>query len=141
MTPIKSPKQKGSTFERDAAEALTKKVDGSNWKRIPTSGAIGTAMNEPLLTGDISGNIASTGKRFKVEAKVGYGGAKQFALKKEWLDKVIEEASVVHMTPFLIGKFSGARSGVQIFVVLDIDTFAKLLNENSRLHAELHNAG
>lgn len=130
---IKSPKQKGSGFERDAAKLLAEVIKESTWRRIPSSGAIGTIMVETLLTGDLSGKVEFFPKTFKGEAKCGYNssakaGVKQFTLKKEWLDKIIEEAGNNYSVPFLIGKFSGARSGVKEFIVLDIDTFATLIN-------------
>lgn len=126
---IKSAKQKGSGFERDAVEILTKKIPGSKWRKLPTSGAMGTTLNEPLLTGDISGSVDGIRRKFKVECKVGYGGAKQLTLKKEWLDKIASEAKEILAIPMVMGKFSGARSGTQVFVVLDVDTFAFLINE------------
>lgn len=126
-------KIKGSDFERLAVELLNAKVDKSEWRRIPGSGAIGTFLKEPLLTADIKGTVESLAKKFRMEAKVGYGGKTQFALKKEWLDKIREEADSNYAIPALIGKFSGAREGVKVFVVLDIDVFAELLNKITEL--------
>lgn len=126
-------KVKGTTFERFAVELLNELVKDSEWKRIPGSGALGTALGEPLLTADIVGKVDKIPKRFKVEAKVGYGGAKQFILKKEWLDKVSEEAKGTFSTPVLIGKFSGAREGVKVFTVMDVEVFAALLNHITML--------
>src|SRR5690349_17137703 len=85
-------KVKGTTFERLVVEILNLLVRDSEWKRIPGSGALGTILGEPLLTSDIVGKVKRIPKKFKVEAKVGYGGAKMFTLKKEWLDKVRMEA-------------------------------------------------
>lgn len=135
-------KAKGSAFERLAVELLNVLVKNSIWKRIPGSGAIGTVLGEPLLTSDIIGIVSAIPKRFKVEAKVGYGGATQFTLKKEWLDKIIEEAKGSFSIPFLIGKFSGARekSGVQVFVVMDVETFASVLNHITNLQENLDKA-
>lgn len=130
-------KIKGSTFERDAVDLLNAKIKYSEWKRIPGSGAMGTFLKEPLLTADIKGNMQALSKTFRMEAKVGYGGAKQFALKKEWLDKVKEEADQNFGIPALIGKFSGAREGIKVFVVLDVDTFALLMNKITELDLAL----
>lgn len=132
-------KAKGSAFERLAVELLNTLVKNSNWKRIPGSGSIGTVLGEPLLTSDIVGKVEAIPKKFKVEAKVGYGGATQFTLKKDWLDKIIEEAKGTFSIPFLIGKFSGARekSGVQVFVVMDIETFSSVLNHITNLQENL----
>lgn len=134
-------KVKGSTFERLAVEILNELIKDSEWKRIPGSGAIGTQLGEPLLTADIVGKVKGIPKRFKAEAKVGYGGEKQFVLKKEWLDKVRQEADATFSTPFLIGKFSGARQGVKVFTVMDVEIFAALINHISKLQEELHNLG
>lgn len=130
-------KKKGSDFERLAVAILNQHVKGSLWKKIPGSGAIGTTMGEPILQGDISGSVDSFRKQFKGEAKVGYGGATQLTLKKEWLDKIREEALRTNSIPFMIGKFSGARGGVQVFVALDVDTFCELLNTVTELREEL----
>lgn len=124
---VTKSKRKGSTWERDAVKLLSNAIPNSSWRRVPTSGAIGTLLNESLLCGDIVGKIEGYPKTFRGEAKVGYGGEKQFALKKEWLDKIHQEAYQTFSIPFLIGKFSGARSGIQHFVVLDFETFADLL--------------
>jgi hypothetical protein len=112
------------------------------WKKIPGSGAIGTILDEPLLTADIVGKVDSIPKKFKVEAKVGYNSSKdaevkQFTLKKEWLDKVKREATGSFSFPFLIGKFSGAREGVKVFVVMDVEEFASIINHITKLQEEL----
>jgi len=135
-------KVKGTKFENDAVDILNSLINNSVFKRIPGSGALGTTLGEPLLTGDITGKVEGIDNRFKGECKVGYNSStdkevKQFTLKKEWLDKVIEEAKQALAIPFLIGKFSGARSGVKVFVVLDVETFSKLINEITRLQREL----
>jgi len=121
-------KRKGADWERQATALLNKFIDKSVWRRIPGSGAIGTTISEPILTGDISGTVNSFVKKFKVEAKTGYGGAKQFVLKKEWLDKIRQEADNYYSIPLLFGKFSGAQTGVKVFVVMDLNTFADLIN-------------
>jgi len=134
-------KVKGTTFERLAVDILNALVKKSIWKRIPGSGAIGTSLGEPLLTADIVGKVESIPKKFKVESKVGYGGATQFAIKKEWLDKVRIEADASFSIPFLIGKFSGAREGVKVFVVTDVEVFASILNHITNLQEELDKYG
>jgi len=135
---IKSPKQKGAKWERDAVAILQDAIHNSAWKKIPGSGAIGTIVKESLLTGDISGGVDYFPKKFKGEAKIGYGGKTQLTLKKEWLDKIVEEAYNNYSVPFLIARFSGSRSGVQEFVVLDIDTFAMLINIYTDLQRKLN---
>lgn len=130
-------KRKGSDFERLAVEVFESLIKDSEWKRIPGSGALGTTLNEPLLTSDIIGKVKSIPRKFKVEAKVGYGGATQLALKKEWLDKIKMEADASYSIPLVVGKFSGARDGVKIFVAMDVETFASVINHITKLQEEL----
>lgn len=106
-------KVKGSSFERLLAEILNKLVRKSSWRRIAGSGALGTIMREPLLSSDVRGKVESISQQFNVECKVGYNSSvgkevKQFTLKKEWLDKVAEEAKGSYSIPMLAGKFWGA---------------------------------
>lgn len=132
-------KVKGSGFERDLVEILNQSVVDSTWKRIPGSGAIGTFLGEPILTSDVVGIVDALPKKFKVECKVGYGGATQFALKKEWLDKVKMEADATYSTPILAGKFSGARGdGTKVFIVMDVQVFANLINHITELQGQLN---
>lgn len=135
-------KRKGSDFERLAVEILNSLIMDSDWKRIPGSGALGTILGEPILTSDIVGKVKSIPKRFKVEAKVGYNTSKdrevkQFTLKKEWLDKIRMEALQSFSLPFLIGKFSGAREGTKVFVVMDVEDFSSIINHITKLQNEL----
>lgn len=132
-----SQKRKGSQWERDAAEILNRLIKKSIWKRVAGSGAFGTIMIEPALSSDVKGKVESIPQEFKVECKVGYGGATQFALKKEWLDKIKEEAARSYGIPFLMGKFSGAREGIKTFVVLDVEVFANLINRITELKNEV----
>lgn len=133
-------KIKGSNFERMAVEILNTLIKNSKWNRVPGSGAIGTSLNEPALTSDIVGKVDSIPRKFKVECKVGYGGATQFTLKKEWIDKIKQEAIASHSFPFLMGKFLGAREGTKVFVVMDVDEFASIINHITRLQEELNEA-
>jgi len=122
---IKNAKQKGTSWERDATKLLTELIRGSHWKRIAGSGAIGTILNEPLLTGDIAGKLEGVGKSIRAEAKVGYGGSTQMSVKREWLEKIREEAEGSFSIPLLLGKFSGARGGSKHFVIMDFEAFAE----------------
>ena len=135
-------KIKGIAFENLAAELLNKLVKKSNWKRVIGSGAFGTIMHEPGLISDVKGKVDSIPQEFKVECKVGYNnskleGVKQFTLKKEWLDKVRQEANQSYAIPMFMGKFLGAREGVKVFVVLDVKVFADLINRITELHDDL----
>ena len=128
---MSNPKKiKGTAWENLLADLLNEKIDGAKAKRIPGSGAIGTIVKEPFLQGDVRANFEGFGRPFKFEAKVGYGGSKQLTVKKEWLDKIIEEASNDYSIPALACKFSGARKkdGVQYFIILDFDTFCDIMN-------------
>lgn len=135
-------KRKGSDFERLAVEILNTLIKDAEFKKVPGSGALGTTLLEPLLTADIVGTVNSIPKKFKIECKVGYNSSKdkevkQFTLKKEWLDKVIREANASFSIPLLMGKFSGAREGVKVFVTMDVETFAQIINHITRLQADL----
>ena len=130
-------KRKGSDWERQAVEILNAYIKRAVFKRIPGSGAIGTILNEPMLTSDIKGKVESFDKEFKIECKVGYGSATQFTMKKLWLDKVREESDNSYGIPLLMGKFSGAREGVKSFVVMDMDTFISIINRVTELYEEV----
>lgn len=130
-------KVKGSTFERDLTDLLNKHINHSLWKRIPMSGAIGTFLNEPDLQGDVKGTVDAFNKQFRIEAKVGYGGATQLTLKKEWLDKIIADSKNSNSIPLMVGKFSGARDGIKVFVAMDLGTFCEIINRASELYEEV----
>lgn len=136
-------KIKGSNFEREIAEVLSGKIKGGKFRRIPSSGSIGTIMGESNLTGDISGEIKFFPKKLKGECKVGYsnnkaGEAKSISLKKEWIDKIREEAKLNYSFPFFAGKFENVREGTKYFIVLDVEEFAYILNLISDLQEELN---
>jgi hypothetical protein len=126
-------KIRGSNWESQVVDELEELVDGAEFKRVPGSGALGTILGEPLLTADVKGNIKGFPKSFKIECKTGYGGATQLAVKKEWLDKIQKEADQSYSIPLLFCKFAGARTGVKHFVVMDIETFADIMNEYTKL--------
>ncbi len=130
-------KNKGNDWERQATEILNANIRRSLFKRIPGSGAIGTFLGEPMLTSDIKGKVDSFEREFKIEAKVGYGSATQFTMKKLWLDKVKEEADATYGIPILVGKFSGSRDGIRSFVVMDINVFCDLINKVTSLYEEV----
>ena len=99
-------------------------------------------MGESNLTGDLSGEVTSFPKKLKGECKVRYsnsktGEAKSLSLKKEWIDKIREEASLNYSFPFFAGKFENVRSGTKYFIALDVEEFAYLLNLIYDLQHEL----
>lgn len=135
-------KDKGSHFEGQVAKILGEKIKYSKFKRVPGSGAMGTAMGESLLCGDVVGEVEHFPKKFRLEVKTGYNTSKnkevkQFTLKKEWLDKIAEEAENTYSIPAVVGHFDGARSGVKNFVVLDVEWFVELINWQTELQREL----
>jgi hypothetical protein len=135
-------KVKGNNYEREAARVLTEGLKHGEFKRIPGSGALGTNLEMPSLTSDLSGEILGIDKLFRVEAKVGYGNTKNkevksITLKKEWLDKVKEEASHLYALPMLICKFDNVHSGVKSFVAFDLDSFIEMMNSVSDMKKEL----
>lgn len=139
MSPNKS-KRKGSDWERLLVQLLTDNIGESKVKRIAGSGALGTSLDEPLLQADVVAEFVGFPRKFRFEAKTGYGGSKQLAVKKEWIDKIIQEAKNSNSIPVLACKFSGARKadGVQYFVVLDISTFFDIINYVDDLKKELN---
>ena len=130
-------KRKGTQWERDATKILNEIIYGK-WKRVPGSGALGAILQEPTLQGDITGkDIPGLPKGFMLDAKVGYGGSTQLTIKKKWLDKIRKEAEATYSIPAVICKFSGSRQGAQVFIVMDLEAFAELVNRPSEIKEEL----
>ena len=135
-------KAKGNSWEADVTKLLNEKIEGGTFKRVYASGSVGTYCDVPELTGDVRGTIENFPQKLKIECKVGYsnklaGDTKSISVRKEWLDKIIEEASKDYSMPVLICKFDGVRSGIKHFAALDLDTFASLINEITALKREL----
>jgi Holliday junction resolvase len=135
-------KTKGSSAERELVKVLNNTIDGGQFSRVYASGSVGTTLGISTLMGDINGKVPGFSKPFKIEAKSGYSNvknkeAKSLSVKKEWLDKIKEEAKAAYAIPMLIGKFDGVHSGVKYFVCLDMETFAEIINEYSELKREL----
>lgn len=133
---VNRQKKKGSKWERDLANLLNKLVKSSKWKKVPGSGALGTLLNESRLLGDVRGSVDWVGN-FLLEAKVGYGGEKQLTIKKEWFDKVSEDAKAINAIPAVACKFHNARAGTRYFIALDLYAFVQLLNDGTALLEEL----
>lgn len=112
----------------------------SEFKKNPSSGALGTIVGEPNFTGDVRGRVFGVPQKMKIEAKVGYGGAKQMTVYKEWFDKIAEEAAQDYSIPLVACKYSGARGGVQKFIAMDIDIFLKFMNLISQMQEDLDTA-
>jgi hypothetical protein len=121
-------KRKGYQWEHDLVKELNDMFPDSSWKRIAMSGAMGTIMNEPLLKADGVGRMPFMEERFAGECKVGYGGF-QMKVDKGWFDKIRMQADESYSIPLVFLKFSGARSGVQHVVAMDMQAFEYLMNE------------
>lgn len=136
-------KRKGSTFETEAVKILNNLINDSTWKRIPMSGAIGTRLKIPILSGDLIGKVEGFPKEFKIDTKVGYNNSrgdvevKQLTVKKEWLDKIQEEADGTYSTPFVLCKFDNVKKGCKYFVCIDLEIFSDILNEYTDLKKEM----
>lgn len=133
---VNKQKRKGTDWERKLAKVFNKKLTDAEFKRVPGSGALGTIMNESRLSGDVKGKVPFLSKEFTVEAKTGYGGSKQHVVKKEWLDKIREEAEASYSIPMVACKFSNARTGAKHFVVLDFDAFIEIMEEGNKLYED-----
>lgn len=127
---VNKQKRKGTDWERQLVKLIEENIEGAIAKRIPGSGAIGTILLEPGLTGDVKARFKGFPQEFKIEAKVGYGGSKQLTVKREWLNKIKEEAETSYSIPLLACKFSGSRlvDGIQYFIALDFSTFCGIMN-------------
>lgn len=131
-------KDKGTRWEREAVSLLNEKFPGT-WIRIPGSGAIGTQIGIPILKGDIKGKYTFIPKSFLGEAKVGYGGSKQVTVKKEWFDKIAEEAKESYSLPVVVFKFLNARAGVKYVIAMDFEIWDELLEEMETMYETLVN--
>jgi len=100
------------------------------WRRIPGSGAFGTQMDYGQLKGDLMGKYSFLPFTFRAEAKVGYGGAKQITMKREWFDKVREEAACnFNELACVVMKYSNAHPpNTQHVIAFDFETFQKILD-------------
>lgn len=138
---VNKQKIKGTSWENQFAQLIELNIKNSKAKRVVGSGAIGTTMKEPLLTGDVILEFKSFPKKFKVEAKVGYGGEKQITLQKDWFNKIKTEAGQSYSIPMLACKFSGSKKadGIQYIVCFDFETFCNLINYIEDLNENLIN--
>ena len=134
---VNKQKRKGTDWERKLVKICNANLTGAEFKRVPGSGALGTIMNESRLSGDVKGKLPFLSKGFTIEAKTGYGGSKQHVVKKEWLDKVREEAEASYTIPLLACKFSDAKKGAKHFICMDFDAFKEITEEANKLYEEV----
>jgi hypothetical protein len=103
-------------------------------------------LDHPTLVGDLFGEYDFLSRRLRAEAKVGYGGATQMTVKREWFDKAREYAEKAGRDiPCVLGKFSGSRATVRYFIAFDFEAWHELLkcieelsDENIALREKLH---
>ena len=127
-------KDYGYAWERELVSEFKTFGDA---KRQPGSGAWGTITKDASLQGDLSFSV--DGFKFLVEAKAGYGGSNSITLKREWLDKVTEEASrqVPSRIPILALKMRGGRTDNSKLIVMSLNTFVQLLKRLEGLLKDL----
>ena len=125
---VNKSKRKGYDFEHEFVEMLISSIYGSDAKRVPASGAMGTSLSEPLLEGDVKATFKGLNKPIRFELKA-RSGATQLAVKREWMNKIKMEAEHSYAYPAVACKLIGARKadGVKFFVVLDFDTFCEIM--------------
>lgn len=130
-------KDKGKRWERDAVVELNKQFPAT-WKRVIGSGAFGTIMGIDDLRGDMVGRYYFLPFKIRAEAKTGYGGATQLAIKREWFEKIRFEAEMNFPPelPMVICKYSGSRSPIKHFVALDFEAFHTLLETMEDMYQE-----
>lgn len=127
-------KRKGDRWERELAKDL---ISGGaqEAKRIPGSGALGTVLNEARLTADVYAKYKFLNRPLKIEAKYGYGGLTQMAIKREWMEKVRMQSLGNDSIPAVALKFrdviSGDRESAKwiCFAVEDWNKIVSSLNE------------
>lgn len=120
-------KEKGTRWENEAEEKLNKAFPFT-WTRIRASGAWGTLADIPQLKGDIKGKYPFMSKPLLGECKVGYGG-KVMTIKKEWFDKVAQEAAETYSLPVVLLKFEQSRSGVKYIICMDFEVWNQIMEE------------
>jgi hypothetical protein len=103
-------KRSGTYFEDKVANHFDEQAR-TTATRVSGSGAFGTMSKEPRLMGDVRIRWEQLDKPVLGECKFGYGGKTQLTVKKEWVDKIVEEATAAGAYPALLFKFKGARGG------------------------------
>lgn len=127
----------GLNWERE----LVKMLQGLGAaRRNPNSGAFGTQSNDPDLQGDVRFEV--DGLRFLIEAKAGYGGVGSITFKREWLDKVTEEATraIPNRIPVVALKMRGDRAKNGKLIVMSVEVFKGILEHIVELENKLEAA-
>ena len=124
-----SAKRSGTYFENQVEDYFDE-MPNVTAKRIIGSGAFGTISREPRLLGDVYINWTYLDKPILAECKFGYaqGGKKQVTVKKEWFDKVTEEAEIAGRYPAVIFRFKGSRGNNSRIIALSWETMQEIAN-------------
>ncbi len=123
----KTAKRSGTRFEHMAEDFFT--TDISAAKRVAGSGAFGRISREPRLLGDLTIVFDPLLKPILAECKFGYGGITQITIKKEWIEKIIDEARLANKYPALIFKFKNARGQAARMIAFDWNTFIRIMRD------------
>lgn len=135
-------RRKGNKWERDAVKILNRQSEGLGiaeevWGKIPASGSLGTLLEVQSLKSDLLGEYPFLTKLLRADAKVGYGGAAQMTVKREWFEKIAEEAEAnIRNVPCILGKFSGSRSDVRYFIAFTFEAWGELMEDVNSLYQE-----
>lgn len=132
-------KKGGLQFEQDGANRYSKAVESGRdaARRQPGSGAFAHALGDVISTEQLTASIAE----FKERGSVTRSGAKTISIKKEWLDKLAEEAAIMNRDYyFLPFRYTGSDKD---YLVIEyemlmgyIETIHYLLEENKKLRGE-----
>lgn len=132
--------KKGLQFEQDGANRYTKAVRSGQdaARRQPGSGAMAHALGDVITSEELTAAIAE----FKERSSTTKAGAKSISIKKEWLDKLADEAAVMDRDYyFLPFRYTGSKKD---YLVMEydmlmgyIETIHYLNEENKRLRGEL----
>jgi hypothetical protein len=122
-----NPAKRSGTYFEDSVAEWFDELPGVTAKRVYGSGAFGTMSREPRLMGDVYIRWDQLDKPIIAECKFGYGGKTQLTVKKEWVDKIVEEALAAGRYPALIFKFKGARGGNSKMICFTWDTWKEMM--------------
>jgi len=81
-----------------------------------------------MLKGDLRGRYSFLSRPLLGECKVGYGG-KVMTIKKEWFDKIAQEASESYSLPVVLLKFEQSRSGTKHVICMDFEVWNQIMKE------------
>lgn len=128
--------KKGLQWEQDGANRYSKAIRSGQdaARRQPGSGSIANMLGDVITSEQLTASIAE----FKERGSVTKSGAKSISIKKEWLDKLADEAAVMNRDYyFLPFRYTGSDKD---YLVIEyemlmgyLETIHTLLAENERL--------